>query len=84
MPEFPSLEVPADQGMGAGGRPEPASSGYGSRTCLQQLWEDEAKLHIAEKRFGQVSPLSQTENAHFEGFGIGWDGSAAHVHPTVP
>lgn len=37
----------------------------------------EEKLQTVEKSFGQVLALIHEVNTHFEGFGIGWEGSAA-------
>lgn len=59
-------------------------------SCQPREWQEgtdcsssgreEAKLHTADKRSGQVSALSRRENSHFEGFGIGCSGSEARVH----
>lgn len=67
--------------MSAGRCSHPADPGYGRRGATAAApGEKRQNYRQWEKRFGQVSALSQTENTHFGGFGIGWAGSAAHVH----
>lgn len=77
MAEFPPLEVPANQGMSAGQCSECASRGEGRGESHGSSEGKEAKLQTVEKSFGQVLALVHEVNTHFEGFGIGWEGSAA-------